>query len=78
MGIAMKFVLIWTVAAMTAQGPAAIASKEKQAFADRPACETFARNHAPRMADWTRGLLHLDWSDPVQVTHRCALAGQPI
>lgn len=72
----MSFVLIWIVAVMTVSGPVAIHSKEKTSFSGQAACEAYAKAHTGRMADYARGILHLDWTDDVLVTHRCVPAGQ--
>ena len=74
----MKYLLIWTIAAMTANGPAVIQSKERGGFPDQAKCEEFAKAHTARMADYTRGLLHLDWDGRVSITHRCIPTGQQI
>lgn len=74
----MKYVLIWSVAVMSADGPAVTQSRYPYPFDDRAACESFAKANVARIADYARGLLHLDLDEPIKVNHRCAPAGRGI
>jgi hypothetical protein len=67
--------LIWTVAALTLQGPLVADVPETTKFEDRAKCVAFGERMTPRMADWTRGVLRADWNHEVGVRFRCEVDG---
>lgn len=71
------FKLLWIVVVMAASGPTALTVPESAKFESRDACETFGKRMTPRMQDWMRGRLGMDWDGLVHVGFRCD-AGEPI
>lgn len=72
----MTFILVWIVVTVTAGGPVTGPIPEMTKFKSETECTEFGKGMAPRVADFTRGMLRLDWTVPVHVTFRCAPAGQ--
>ncbi|ARQ01876.1 hypothetical protein [Pseudorhodoplanes sinuspersici] len=69
--------LIWIVATLSAQGPIVVPIPEVTTFGTEAECAAFGDKMRSRTADFTRGMLHLDWSIPVQVAYECRANGQP-
>lgn len=71
-GILLKYTLLWAIAVVMSNGSGILQAKEKRLFDTQAACEEYAKEFSPRMADWTRGVLKLDWDAQVRVAYRCA------
>jgi hypothetical protein len=69
--------LIWTIAALTVQGPLVSDVPETTKFKDRAECTAFGKKMTPRLADWARGALRADWDLEVKVVFRCEADGTP-
>lgn len=72
----MKFMLVWAVATMSAQGPVATHVPETTRFETAEACQEFGVKMTPRLQDWVRGAVRADWDHEVRVTFRCGPIGQ--
>lgn len=70
--------IIWFVAALTADGqPLFSIITETTTFNDPAACAVFGKEMTPRVADYGRGSMSLDWHDKVEVAFECKANGQP-
>jgi hypothetical protein len=65
------FKLLWIVIVLAPSGPTALSVPESAIFQDRPTCESYGDTMTPRMRDWMRGRLGMDWDGPVHVGYRC-------
>jgi hypothetical protein len=70
--------LIWFVAFIHNQaGPQVVNVSETTLFKDDKMCQAFGTTMKDRLADYTRGVAHLDWSDKVAVSFKCEANGDP-
>lgn len=70
--------IIWFVAVMLADGqPMFSVITEATTFDDRAACAVFGKDMAPRVADYARGAMSLNWDEKVEVAFECKANGQP-
>ena len=76
MSTVIAFTLVWIVAAMTARGPVTGPIPEMTKFNSEAECVEFGNGMQQRVADYTRGMLKLDWSIPVSVAFQCQPSGQ--
>ncbi len=73
----MKYVLVWAVMTVGAQGPVQGTLPETTKFESAEACEQFGAAMTPRLQDWMRGAVRSEWDHPVQVAYACQPDGRP-
>lgn len=73
----MTFALLWIAAVVTMSGVIPVQISETTKFKSRAECEAFGKEMSPRVQDYARGALKLDWSVNVVVAFRCEAPGQP-
>jgi hypothetical protein len=69
--------LIWTVAVMTAQGPAVQDIPYAHKFETKAECEQYGDDNKDRMGDWVRGVIRTPFDFPVSVVWRCEAEDRP-
>jgi hypothetical protein len=72
----LSFTLLWLVAVMTANGPVTAKIAETTKFKSEAECIEFGRGMLPRVQDYGRGLMKLDWTDKVAAGFTCEADGQ--
>jgi hypothetical protein len=72
-----KFGVLWTVLFMAADKPGSIIATDTTEFTAAEECAAWGEMMTPRMADYVRGALKLDWDDLVRVSFKCSASGDP-
>ena len=74
----MKLWLIkWAVLVITSTGPHMFVSEGGEHFETKAECQEMLAKDEPRMSDWVRGNLNLNFRVEVQVKGDCQTDGKP-
>lgn len=71
------FTLQWVAVFLTMHGPNVVPIEERITFKTKAECEAFGEKTKPRVADWMRGRLGMDWDFEVGVGYTCQADGDP-
>ena len=71
------FKILFAVAFIGPQGPAFGSVEEDKTFKTHDECMAFGALMTPRVADWVRGRIELEWDVPVSVHFACEPNGNP-